>query len=124
MAWQWNAKRALWLRTQNGEADTDTTGAQLSASNVIVQFIGYATSGYVTGEGAAANGGAIPDGQMVGSGTAWYLSGGAMAKGTWTRASLTSRTVYKDAAGAPVELQPGRTWVELARAGTVPTTTP
>ena len=116
--WTWSSKHRVWLRTQNLAADLDSHGSQLSASNVIIQFIPYATTAYVTGEGAGADGAPIPGGEFVGSGPAWYLSGGAVVKGTWSRASLTARTVYKDSAGAAIQLQPGRTWVELPETGT------
>ena len=53
----------------------------------------------------------------VGSGDAIILSGGMAVRGRWSRASPTSFTTYTDAAGAPVRLVPGRTWVELARNG-------
>jgi hypothetical protein len=122
--WKWSASIHKWLRTQNGVADVDTHGRQLTARNVIVQWIPYITSAIVTGEGAGADGGPIPEGEFVGHGFAWYLSGGAIVKGTWSRASPTARTVYKDAKGHPIKLQPGRTWVELPEVGSAVTTTP
>ena len=124
LRWTWDAKTRLWLRTQNASADLDSSGRQLSAGNVIIQWIPYITSAYVSGEGAGANGGPIPEGVMVGHGMAWYLSGGAVVKGTWSRASLTSRTTYRDTAGRPIRLQPGRTWVELPMVGAAATLTP
>lgn len=122
--WSWDAAAARWLRTQDGAPDRDSTGAQLSAANVIIQDVGYITSAVVSGEGPAANGTPIPTGELVGSGTAWYLSGGRIAQGTWSRSSLTARTTYLDAAGRPVRLAPGTTWVELPQTGTTPAVTP
>jgi hypothetical protein len=122
--WTWDGATHVWLREQDGAVDVDSHGAQLSASNVIVQFIPYEISGHVVGEGAGADGDAIPTGLFVGSGTAWYLSGGAVVKGTWTRASVTARTVYEDSAGDPIRLQPGRTWVELPEEGFPVSVTP
>ncbi|MGH9055881.1 MAG: DUF3048 domain-containing protein [Acidimicrobiales bacterium] len=120
--WTWDASSNQWLRYQNGTADMDSAGTQLSASNLVVQFVGYRTSGMATGEGVPPT--PIPQGELVGSGTAWFLSGGAIVKGTWSRASLTSVTVYKDSAGNPIALAPGRTWVELPPTGTVPAVAP
>jgi hypothetical protein len=122
--WTWSAKQQLWLRTQNGAGDFDAGGAQLSASNVIIQYVPYITSAIVTGEGAGADGSPIPEGELVGSGTAWYLSGGAVVKGTWSRSSLTAQTVYRDSVGTRIRLQPGRTWVELPSVGAATTLTP
>jgi hypothetical protein len=115
--WAWDAKSKLWLRTQDGAADLDSTGAQLSATNVIVQFVPYVTSAYASGEGNAVPV-PIPKGNLVGKGTAWVLSGGAIVKGTWSRRSLTSLTVFKDSAGKMINVAPGRTWIELAPVGT------
>jgi hypothetical protein len=122
--WTWDAKAGLWMRSQNGAVDLDAHEQQLSASNVIIQWIPYITSAIVTGEGAGADGGPIPEGEFVGSGTAWYLSGGAIVKGTWTRSSITAQTVYRDSGGTKISLQPGRTWVELPALGAAATLTP
>lgn len=118
VTWDFNAQNNVWLRGQNGTADLDNTGAQLRATNVVVLFINYTISGYATGEGGPPA--AIPEGNMVGSGQAWFLSGNQVVKGTWTRSSLTTPATYADSAGAPIQLAPGNTWVELAQTGTTP----
>jgi hypothetical protein len=122
VSWDWNAARHAWMRSQDGSADVDQTGSQLSATNVIVQFVPYITSGMATGEGVPPV--PIPTGQLVGHGSAWYLSGGRLVEGLWSRSSLTTSTRFTDGSGAPVPLTPGRTWVELVPVGVVPTTIP
>jgi hypothetical protein len=122
VGWDWNATQRAWVRTQNGTADVERSGARLSAANVIVQFVPYITSGMATGEGVPPA--PIPTGQLVGHGTAWYLSGGGLVKGSWSRSSLTATTQYTAASGLPVRLTPGRTWVELVPVGTVPVLDP
>ena len=117
ITWTWSAAQGAWLRTQNGTPDVVRGGPQLSTQNVIIQFVGYTVS-VTADEGGVVAG--IPTGQLVGSGTAWFLSQGQMVKGSWERASLTAQTVYKDASGVVIGLTPGRTWVELAPVGTVP----
>ncbi|HLI02114.1 MAG TPA: DUF3048 domain-containing protein [Acidimicrobiales bacterium] len=114
--WSWDPATKRWLRTQDGAPDCDTSGARLSASNVLIQFLPYVTSAYATGEGLPPT--PIPKGKMVGKGSAWLLSGGALVKGTWSRRSLISPTVYRDGAGQPFRLAPGRTWIELPPDGT------
>ena len=56
----------------------------------------------------------IPTGQLVGRGTAWYLSAGRMVKGTWYRAALTaSDPVCRTPAGrrsASRRAGPGWSW--------------
>jgi hypothetical protein len=118
IGWDFNPQSGTWLRTQNGTADTDNTGAQLGATNVVVLFVNYITSGFATGEGGPPA--AIPEGILTGSGQVWVLSGNDVVKGTWSRSSLTSPASYVDSAGAPIQLAPGATWVELAQAGSTP----
>lgn len=119
--WTWNASTGTWSRSQNGSADVLADGAQITATNILIEFIPYqiSTSGYEGGSLVQ-----VPTGTMTGTGTAWLLSQGQLVKGTWTRPSLTSPTVYADAAGNPFELTPGRTWVELPPTGVTLATTP
>jgi len=116
ITWDWSATLREWLRGQNGTVDVDRSGAQLTATNVIVEFIPYTTSLMATGEGGPPA--PIPFGNMVGSGTAWVLSNGHVVKVSWSRPNLTSVTSYKGAAGANIAIDPGRTWVELVPVGT------
>jgi DUF3048 family protein len=46
------------------------------------------------------------------------LSGGRVTKGRWSKPDAASPTRYTDAAGNPVQLAPGSTWVHLAPLGT------
>lgn len=120
--WRYDPHTGLWLRTQNGTPDVDRSGARLSTSNIVVQFVPYTISGYATGEGGPPA--PIPEGQLIGKGQAWYFSEGRVVKGTWVRSGLTSRTVWRDAAGHTVKLSSGRTWVELVPVGTLPSVLP
>jgi hypothetical protein len=122
VTWAWNAAFPAWMRSQDGTADVDQAGVQLRATNLIVQFVPYITSGMATGEGVPPV--PIPTGELVGRGPAWYLSGGRVVKGSWSRSALTATTQYTDASGASVRLAPGRTWVELVPVGTTPALLP
>jgi hypothetical protein len=122
IAWDFNPQTGLWMRGQNGTADVDSAHNQLAATNVVVLFVSYYTSGIVAGEGVGPQ--PIPAGTMTGTGVAWFLSGNQIVKGSWTRPSLTSVATYADTAGGPITLAPGKTWVELVPAGTVPALIP
>jgi hypothetical protein len=90
-----------WARLQNGTPHVDTAGAQVVPSNLIVQFIAYdGTRGVLTGGGEA-----------------WVLTGGLLVTGTWQRPDPALPTAFLDAAGAPIALAPGRTWVLLPPPG-------
>jgi Protein of unknown function (DUF3048) N-terminal domain/Protein of unknown function (DUF3048) C-terminal domain len=106
--WGWDASTGAYLRSQKGSIDVDENGVQMTAQNVIISFVSYHDTGYVDPSGAP-----VPQGDLVGSGECWVLTNGMIIKGTWTKPSVSAITTYTDAAGAPIKLTPGRTWVEL-----------
>lgn len=105
--WVWDAASSRWLRFQNGEAHLAESGAQLSAANVVVLGVDYASSS------ADAS---SPEAQSVGEGAGVVLRpDGTMVEVTWQRGSGNEPFVLVDAAGAEVVLPPGNIWVELPR---------
>ena len=100
--YSWDAGVGGWFRWQAGEAHVDSSGVQVAPPNVIIQFVDYEPNG------------GIPDGQLVGQGVAWVLTAGNIVEGTWTKPDAATPTQFLDAAGAPIKLTPGRTWVSLA----------
>jgi hypothetical protein len=121
-AWTYDVPSRTWMRAQNGTPDVDRAGIQISAANVVLQFVSYFTSAWATGEGGPPA--PIPEGQLIGNGQAWVFSGGKVVKGTWARPGLPNVTAFTDSAGAPIALAPGRTWVELVPVGQTPAVTP
>lgn len=103
----WEPTTRTWLRSVLGEPSTMASGVQIAPTNVVVQFTTYTPS--VGAPGAT--------GTVTGSGEVWVFTDGKLAKGTWTRNDPALPAVYTDAAGAPIKLAPGRTWVELAAFG-------
>ena len=103
-SWKWSGKNMAWVRFQTGGArDMDSAGAQLRATNVIVQRV-KETHEY----------GYVPRANVVGTGDAWIFTGGKYLEATWTKADRASYTVYTDkATGEPILLAPGNTWIEL-----------
>lgn len=90
-----------WARFQNGTPHVDTNGVQVAPANVVVQFIEYAGT----------------TGVLVGGGEAWVFTGDQLVTGTWHRPDSTTPTAFVDAAGAPIALLPGRTWILLPPPG-------
>ena len=106
--WTPDAKGEKWLRTQDGKPLNDKLdGAQVAASNIVVMQVridrSYLDKKY----------GHIPKTIMVDTGKAWVFTGGKYVEATWSKASATSPISLVDAAGAPILLAPGNTWVEL-----------
>jgi len=105
VSYVWDAKVRGWMRfsrTTEPFLAAALVPVQVSATNVIVQFVPYAGFG---------------EGNLIGSGEAWIFANGQLVKGTWVKPFIGSITEYQDAAGAPILLTPGRTWVELLPTG-------
>jgi hypothetical protein len=105
VSYVWDANVGGWMRfslTSEPFLAAGPTPTQVNATNVIVQFVPYAGFG---------------EGDLTGPGEAWIFSNGQLVKGTWTKGFAPAITEYKDAAGAPILLTPGRTWVELVPVG-------
>lgn len=122
VSWAWDAATGKWNRTQDGAPDVVASGQQIAATNVVIYFVPYITSGIATGEGLPPA--PIPEGILTGTGNAWIFSSGKVVKATWNRPNLTTPATYTDSTGAAVAVNPGNTWVELAPVGTIPTITP
>ena len=103
----YDAPSRTWKRTYGATPFTTASGAQIAPTNVIVQFTNY--------EGGAGN--PTAEGQTVGQGDAWVFSDGKIVRGHWTRPAKEQPAQYVDAAGKPIKLLPGRTWVELLPIG-------
>lgn len=105
--WEWDGE--AWLRTQDGSAHVDASGAQVAAANVIVAFVDHVKSGARDLAGSQ-----VYEEQFIGQGDALVFTDGHVIEATWTKASLRSVPTYTTADGVPIALTPGLTWVVLA----------
>jgi hypothetical protein len=102
-----------WARSQQGAPHVEASGARITATNVIVQFVDYREAGFRDVTGAPS-----PEAVLLGEGEAWVLTGGTLVRGRWSRPDPAAVTTFTDGAGQPIALTPGRTWIELAPPGT------
>ncbi len=106
-AWKWSAEKKAYLRSEGSTAAKVASGAQISATNVVLLDVKHKDSGY-----NAQGGTAVPD--MTGKkGKGAVLQGGKFVEVTWTKDGVGAPFVLLDDKGAPVLLAPGNTWVEL-----------
>lgn len=84
----------------------------VAATNVVVQF-----TKYVETDETDQSDTTVEKAVTVGSGDALILSGGTVVRGKWSKPTAGAYTTWTDSAGAPINLAPGRTWVELPRTG-------
>jgi hypothetical protein len=107
--YRWDPNAALWggwVRFQAGTVHTDEAGIAVTPNNVIVQFVPYGLDSPQ-----------IPLAYVEGSGPAWVFTNGHVIDATWSKPAPNAVTQYTDAAGQPVGLTPGRTWVALVASG-------
>ena len=101
-----------YLRSVTGEkAQIDrSTKRRVAPKNVVVMLVRF---------------GPLNDGSnkkrleadVIGSGTAWVSTNGQTSKGTWRKASLTGPTRFFDAAGKPIRLSVGQTFIQVLPIG-------
>jgi hypothetical protein len=96
-----------WKRSYGLAPFTAASGQQVAPTNVIVQFTDY--------QGGAGN--PTAEGVTVGEGEAWVFTDGKIVRGRWVRPAKEQPAQYVDAAGKPIKLLPGKTWVALAPIG-------
>ena len=109
----WDAGSGSWKRTQDDTSFSDAAGVQAAPRNVVVQFVTYKDTGQRDPSGAV-----VDEAQLVGTGDAWVFTDGKVTKGRWSKPAADAVTAYTDAAGKPIGLTPGTTWVELPPPGT------
>ena len=78
---------------------------RIRATNVIVLGVEYAPSPADRRS---------PEAQTVGTGPAYFFSGGEVIEGTWKREFTLFPIEYLGPDGEPIQFAPGNTWIELA----------
>ncbi len=109
----WDAATGTWKRDIAGVPFVMTDGVQIAPTNVVVQMTYYPQDS---------------EGILAGEGDVLVFTQGQLIRGRWTRPSPDVPATYTDAAGQPILLTPGTTWVELLPNGrlvdVVPATPP
>lgn len=111
-AWAWDAASGTWLRSEGSSPATAASGARLAAVNVVSIVAPHVASGF-----GAQNGASVPTYELVGSGDAVVATGGRTLAVRWQKDAQDAPLRLLTAEGAPVDLAPGNTWVELVPAG-------
>lgn len=113
VVWQWSKSEGKWLRFYDTQADTNPSGDQFSATDVVIQMVKTQPGPY------NESGLDSPDVESltIGSGPAYVLRNGMVEKGTWSRPSGYSITKFSFPDGKPMRLNPGNVWYELVPDG-------
>jgi hypothetical protein len=106
--WTWNKQQGAWLRAHGSEPHMLTDGAQVQATNVVVQVVDV-----VPGDIIDPAGNPSPEVDVLGSGKAYVFRDGRMIVGHWERRTEGAVTSFVTRSGDAIPLAPGSTWVEL-----------
>jgi hypothetical protein len=111
VTWEYDATTKQYLRFYGSTPDMLSDGVQNSAANIIVQFVQITYGPWLENDvgGLEVQANLYQDA----SGLAEIFRNGVEIAGTWQRDALGRPTEFTSSSGAPITLQPGRTWVEL-----------
>jgi hypothetical protein len=117
IAYRYDRITNTYPRSVTGEpAQIDAaTGQRVAPSNVVVMLMSFGplNDGHPNKHRLEA--------KVVGSGKAWISTNGRTIVGTWKKASLTAPTQFFDAAGDPVTLTVGQTFIQVMPLGSTVT---
>lgn len=103
--YNYDAASKKYLRSVNGKPFVDgLDNKQIAVSNVIVQNTTLDFTGDYKGRVEIG---------FIGKGDADVFTAGKHIKATWEKKSAKDATVYRDANGKEIVLQPGNTWVQV-----------
>ena len=100
----YNAETGLYEKTINSKPHAMQDGQVVKVKNVIVQLIADTS----LGDGTARR-----NVDTTGSGKGYYFTNGAYEEITWSKASRKDNTIYKKADGTELEINPGKTIINI-----------
>jgi hypothetical protein len=107
VTWEWSPDFRLFVRWQEGSPHNDKVNGRIGAANIIIPVVEYKPSQVDARS---------PEAQTIGNGPVYVVSDGKHTAGRWSRDNNQSPFTLTGADGAPIKLNPGKTWVELAEA--------
>lgn len=100
----YNKETELYEKSINKAPYLMQNGQTVAFKNIIIMLIGDSSLGDGT-----------PRREVIttGSGEGYYITNGAYEKITWSKADRNSQTVYKNADGSPLLVNPGKTIINI-----------
>ena len=113
--YDYNAPTNTYNRLEGGAPHIDSnTNAQLSPKVAIAIVVPYGIQ----------SDGKHSDYKVLGTGQAYIFQDGGVAVGNWTKADDKSQITFTDAAGSPIKINPGQTWITAVKSAGNVTYTP
>jgi hypothetical protein len=108
--WRWSSAKRAWVWSMDGSPASAVGAGQVTADNVIVQYVKVTASRLHD-----INGNASPHTQTIGTGRAMFFRDGRWVPGTWSRPNASAPTKWMiGKTGTRYRMKPGRTWIMLA----------
>jgi len=104
--YQYNPTKNHYLRSEGGSPMIDAGNNQQISPKVVIAMVVPWTDGALDSSNAYYT--VYSD---VGSGTADIFQDGVVYPGTWTKTSQNSKIQFTNAAGVPIKLNAGQTWI-------------
>ena len=105
--WIYNSETKRYTRYSKEDKQTDwTTGEDITAKNIIVEFIANSTLNDGENKGRQTM-------NTVGSKDGYYITNGKAIKITCEKTTRSAQTVYKDENGNEIDVNDGNTFVQI-----------
>ncbi|MBD5785546.1 DUF3048 domain-containing protein [Cellulosimicrobium terreum] len=110
--WEWSGDEGAYLRSEGSVPAVSSDGVRVGAENVVLVRAPMVNTSFKDPAGAP-----VPETKIVGSGEGVVASGGKQVAVTWSKQDVDEPLVLTGPDDEPVELEPGRTWIELVPEG-------
>ena len=105
--WTYNPETKRYTRYSKGKEQTDwTTGEDITAKNIIIEFIANSTLNDGENKGRQTM-------NTVGSKNGYYITNGKAIKITCEKSTRSAQTVYKDENGNEIDVNDGNTFIQI-----------
>lgn len=105
VSYEYDKTENYYKRYINKNAHTTQKNNHISPTNIIIQkAVNYTISGDASGRQEL---------NTVGTGEGFFITGGNVAKITWSKPDRKSKTTYKFENGEEISLNPGQTWIQI-----------
>lgn len=103
VVWQYNPEEGIYYRFHDKEKHLDSDGNQLTAKNIVVQYV---ATKVVDNYGRRSM-------ETIGSGRAMFFLNGKKIDGGWSKESRTGRTKFFNYKNEEIVFNPGVLWVNV-----------
>jgi Protein of unknown function (DUF3048) N-terminal domain/Protein of unknown function (DUF3048) C-terminal domain len=104
--YDYNAATNSYNRSEGGAPQVDANSNTQISPKVVVAMVVPMSQGALDASGAYYS-----NYNVIGSGTAYIFQDGIVTTGQWTKSDNTTQITFTDAAGKPLGLNPGQTWL-------------